>query len=79
MSAEAREAVARALYQSLWRSTWESLPEHARKNWYTEADAALAALQPIIAAEIRAVYGNSTLADAIASRICDHTMTGEHQ
>ena len=60
MSAEAREAVARAVYTNAVRdffpnvTPWDRLPEGVRASWYPRVDVTLAALQPIIAAEIRA-------------------------
>jgi len=61
-SGEAREAVARAL-QTVTDVSWDGL-----------SDAVLAALAPIIAAEIRASMGTGYVLidspDRIASRIC---------
>jgi hypothetical protein len=56
----AREAVARAIYEQAVVShfpnarPWDLLEEGVRQSWYPRVDVMLAALAPIIAAEIRA-------------------------
>ena len=81
MSAEAREAVARALMNLALCENDCDMDEEV-KNWHPDADAALAALKPIIAAEIREyakqadeawqdIESYSTDADAVRAELDD--------
>ena len=69
MSNDAREAVARALAEQC-----DSGSADYWDMWVKDADAAIAALKPIIVAEIRAwaeeLDGVWINADSLASRIC---------